>query len=130
VPFSLGRLRAQLVYSLELGGPLGPLDVLLGLSGLVLAVRSLREHRQASLPALLLALWCSTLAALGTLLWTGQTVRWQAFLFPALAIGGGLSLHTLWRRKGVARSLAYGVLVLAILRGATLWYSQIATAYH
>lgn len=130
VPFSLGRLHDQLTYSFAFQGPLGPLDAILGLAGLVIVVRGLRSQQRGVLLALFVAWWCSTLASLGSLLWTQQAVRWHAFLFPSLALGGGISLDLLWRKQGNWRVLAYGLLALSVLRGAVLWYSQIATYQH
>jgi hypothetical protein len=125
VPFGFSRLRDQLATLLSLWGRIDPLTLGLGLAGLLWALRSKRD-----LGLLLLAWWLSTALSLGSLLWTGQALRWTHFLFPALAIGGGFTLALLYRRGRVGHSLAYGLLGVLIVRGALLWYWQIATYYH
>jgi len=131
VPFGLGRVRHELVLSLGLMGRTGPLNAGLGLAGLALLFRRVAEGRAMELLwLLLLAWWLSALLSLGTLLWTQQALRWQAFLFPALALCGGVVLAALHHRGGARRALAYALLTIIIVRGAALWYVQIATYQH
>ena len=72
----------------------------------------------------------STALSLGSLLWTQQALRWEAFLFPALAVLGGRALAGLHRQGRIGRGAAYATLTVACLRGAALWYWQIATYQH
>ncbi|MDQ5852850.1 MAG: hypothetical protein M3380_12440, partial [Chloroflexota bacterium] len=65
-----------------------------------------------------------------SLLWTQQALRWEAFLFPALALCGGVALAGLHRRGRLGMALAYALLGLTCVRGASLWYWQIATYQH
>ena len=58
----------------------------------------------------LLAAWLgSTAISLGSLLWTRQALRWEAFVFPALAILGGTALAGLHRQGRLGRSVAYAL---------------------
>ena len=132
VPFGWGRLRDELAGALGLVGSVGPLLSILGLAGLILLVRDMRLHGTtgAALGPLLVA-WClSTIVSLGSLLWTQQALRWEAFLFPALALCGGVALAGLHRRGRLGMALAYALLGLTCVRGASLWYWQIATYQH
>lgn len=132
VPFGWRRLRGALVTSFGLAGMLGPLLGLLGLAGLARLLRAMRAHVAAGvvLGPLLAAWFCSTLISLGSLLFTQQALRWEAFLFPALAITGGTALAGLHRQGRLGRSAAYTLLAVSCLRGAALWYLQIASYQH
>ena len=79
-----------------------------------------------SVLAPLLAAWClSTLVSLGSLLWTRQALRWEAFVFPALALCGGTALAGLHRRGRFGQAAAYALLGMSVVRGAALWYWQL-----
>ncbi len=120
-----GRLLAELSHLWRLSGAIGPLVLLLGLSGVVLALR-----RWPPLGMLLLACAGSALLSPLSLLVSGQTLRWPAFLFPALALGGGIALTHLAERGQAARIVAYLLLALISVRGAVLWYTHVATYLH
>ena len=130
VPFGGGRLRAELLSAVAPRGFIGPILAPLGLAGLIALWRRRQALSGSGLPALLLAWWLGTLLSLGTLLWTQQAVRWQAMLFPAVALGGGVALAALARRGKAGQILAHALLAACILRGITLWYVQIATYLH
>jgi hypothetical protein len=132
VPFGWGRLRNELAGAFGLAGSVGPLLGLLAPAGLILLVRDmrLRDTIGVALGPLLVA-WClSTIVSLGTLLWTQQALRWEAFLFPALALCGGIALAGLHHHGRLGMAVAYALLGLSCVRGASLWYWQIATYYH
>jgi hypothetical protein len=132
VPFGWGRLRGALATSFGLAGMVGPLLGLLGLAGLALLLRDMRARVAAGvvLGPLLAAWFCSTLISLGSLLFTQQALRWEAFLFPALALTGGIALAGLHRQGRLGRSTAYALLAVSCVRGAALWYWQIASYQH
>lgn len=132
VPFGWGRLRGALANAFGLTGALGPLLGLLGLAGLAMLLRDMRARMATGMIlGPLLAAWVgSTLVSLGSLLFTQQALRWEAFLFPALALTGGIALAGLHRQGRLGRSAAYALLALSCARGAALWYWQIATYQH
>lgn len=125
LPFTFDRVWRVVAESISSVDRIGPLMAALGTAGLVLVMTRLRRLR-----SLMLAWWLSALLSLGSLLWTQQTLRWQAFLFPALALCGGVALAALARRGRVGHTLAYALLAVAVVRGAIFWYVQIATYQH
>jgi hypothetical protein len=132
VPFGWGRLRRELAGATGMYGQIGPLLGSLGLAGLVMLLRDMRARVSTGvlLGPLLAAWYLSTSVSLGSLLWTQQALRWEAFVFPALALCGGMALAGLHRRGRLGRRAAYALLAVSCLRGAALWYSQIATYQH
>lgn len=99
-----------------------PWLMLLGAVGAALAPRRL--------PALALPLQAWLLAALlsqVSLLWSEQTVRWQHFVFPALCIGGGITLAALYERRGWGRWTATLMLSFVLIAALVFWIAQIAT---
>ncbi|GIV97980.1 MAG: hypothetical protein KatS3mg057_2637 [Herpetosiphonaceae bacterium] len=102
-----------------------PLILAVGLAGTVLARR-----RGPQLGLLLPAWWVATLLSLSTILFSVQTVRWQHFLYPALAAGGGLLLAALWERGRAWRLAAGALLAYALLYGLIFWARHIAMYLH
>jgi len=127
VPFGFARIAHVVTLTLQPTGRIGLLAFGLGLMGLGLIVRKQRLQR---LQPLVVAWWLSALLSLASLLWTEQALRWEAFIFPALALCGGIALAALHRWGRTGQALAYGLLALGIVRGAVLWYSWIATYQH
>lgn len=132
LPFGWGRLRGELAGAFSMVGALGPLLGLLGFAGLAMLLRDMRSRVASGmvLGPLLAAWFCSTLISLGSLLFTQQALRWEIFLFPALALTGGIALAGLYRQGRLGRGAAYTLLALSCVRGAALWYWQIATYQH
>lgn len=82
------------------------------------------------LPALAIPLQAWLLAALLSqisLLWSEQTVRWQHFVFPALCIGGGITLAALYEQRGWGRWTAIVLLSFVLTAALAFWIVQIAT---
>jgi hypothetical protein len=125
LPFGWGRLLGELGKALKIGGFLGPLVPALGILGLIIIM-----WRMPSLRTLMLAWWLSTIASLGSLLWTQQALRWTVFLFPALAWSGGVALATIASRGRNGRVSACTALAVLIFFGAAVWYSQIVSYKH
>lgn len=114
------KLSAVAQSVISLGSLTPPWLLLLGIAGMALAPRYL--------PTLALPLRAWFLAALisqVSLLWSEQTVRWQHFLFPALCIGGAVTLEALLERRGWTRWTALLLLVLLLLAGLIFWIVQI-----
>jgi hypothetical protein len=105
------------------------LALVLGLIGVALV--TLAPARTLSgLGLLLLAWWGGTLLSLGLLLFANQGVRWQSFLYPALCLGAGPALATLWPR-GRAGRMVVGVLVAFLAwYGMAFWVAQIRDYLH
>jgi hypothetical protein len=122
---ALTRLGARTVRELRVGGTLYPLAVMLGVVGLALAARP-----RVGLPALLAAWWLGTALSLGLLLVARQGVRWEHFLYPALALGGGIALAASWRRGPMGRLAALAALAATLWYGGELWYNQLRAYLH
>src|SRR5262249_19538366 len=111
-PPDLLRLWGALLDAVSPQGKLPPLLVLLGLIALVdhgfwtQNLKSKIQNPKSGLGLLLLSWWLGTLLSLGLLLFAGQGVRWQHFLYPALCLGAGPVLAHLWRRGGAGRAVA------------------------
>lgn len=118
----LQRLLREPSDLLQWDGAIGPLLALLGLSGLLIAIR--RRHPLADL---LLAWWIGALLSWATLLISEQALRWEAFLFPAIAIGSGLVIASLWQRFGAWRWIAAATMSSAIALGGALWLHRLIT---
>jgi hypothetical protein len=139
----LARLVGRMRRELRVGGLLYPPLVALGLLGLLLSQEGTgkkghaRGNRQAArggggvgLALLLAAWWAGTLCSLGLLLFARQGVRWEHFLYPALALGGGTALGRLRRRGRAGRALALGLLAAILWYAGALWYNQLRTYLH
>ena len=126
-PFGFARVARAVSRALRFSDRIGPLMALLGVAGLGLIMR---EQRLQRVQPLVVAWWLSTLLSLASLLWTEQALRWEAFIFPALALCGGVALASLHRWGRTGQALAYSLMALGIVRGAVLWYSWIATYQH
>jgi len=128
-PPPTNSLVQRIGYQLEdLWRPLatiGPLATLLGIAGAVLAWRA-----ETKLGLLLAAWWASALLSWATLLSSQQALRWEAFVYPAVAIGGGIALGALWRRGAAPRALACLLAAAALVQGAVMWAQRIATYGH
>ena len=121
----LQRLGYEIDAFWRPGSSIGPLATLLGVGGAVLAWR-----RSAKLGLLLAGWWISALLSWVTLLWSQQALRWETFIYPAVALGGGITLGALFARGGVARVLAFTLVAVALAAGAVLWTLRIATYGH
>jgi hypothetical protein len=117
------RIWREAAELLLLSGVIGPLLAMLGLAGLVLAWRRCRE-----LGSLLLAWWLSVLLSWATLLISQQALRWESFIFPALALGGGIALADLWSRSQLLRLTAV-LLTAALLLSGGLWWIDRLISY-
>lgn len=116
------RLLREAQEVLLPGGSVGLLASVLGWSGLALAWR-----RWPALGELLAAWWLAVLLSWATLLISAQALRWEAFIFPAVALGGGLALGWLWARGRTERALAAALVVLALAQGAWRWLEHLQT---
>lgn len=125
IPFGFGWLWHVVRLALEPDGRIGIVLAALGGIGLWQFMA-----RPGALRPLVLAWWLSVLLTLVPLLWSRQTVRWEAFLFPALALCGGLALGDLRGRGRASRTLSYVLLGLVVFWGAARWYLQILTYQH
>lgn len=121
----LQRIGYQVDELWRIRGLVGPLATVLGLAGAVLSWR-----RSRNLGAVLAAWWLSALLSWGTLLSSQQALRWEAFVYPAVALGGGVTLEALRQRGAATRLLAFGLLAVALGIGAVLWVQRIATYGH
>lgn len=107
---------------LDLRGDSSPLMVALGGAGLWLAWR---QH--SAIRLVLAAWWLGAAASQVSLLWTGQTVRWTHFLYPALCIGGGIALAALAQGNRLTRVLVAGLLLIVLLIALITWITFIVT---
>lgn len=103
-------------------GSVGLVASLLSWGGLVLAWR-----RWPALGELLLAWWLAVLLSWATLLISAQALRWEAFVFPAVALSGGVALAWFWQRNGWGRVLALALTVLLLAQGAWHWLEHLRT---
>ncbi len=110
------KLRQQIDELIQPAGRIGPLLTALGLGGLAVAWRQGGAARD-----LLLAWWISVALSWATLLISQQALRWPAFVFAAVALGGGLALGALWRRGSWLRGIAVALVALALTQGGWLW---------
>jgi hypothetical protein len=105
------------------------LALTLGLLGAALVALA-ASRRLAGLRTLLLAWWGGTLLSLGLLLFASQGVRWQAFLYPALCLGGGPALAALWPRGRAGKIVAAGLVAFLAWYGLAFWVTQISDYLH
>ncbi|PLS77033.1 MAG: hypothetical protein CYG59_26025 [Chloroflexi bacterium] len=115
----LGFEWGELVW---LTGQIGPVLALLGLAGLVLAWRVYPR-----LAEILVAWWMATLLSWGTLLVSQQALRWEAFVLPAVALGGGLVLGEAWQRRTSFRPLALAIVMIVLVHGGALWVQRLVS---
>jgi hypothetical protein len=102
-----------------------PLTLAGGIIGLLLLWQ--RPHNTAKrrgLAATLLAWWLGVLLSFGLLLIASQGVRWQHFIYPALCLGGGVALATLWRRSNMGRVAAWLCLLTILSHGLLRWWIE------
>ncbi len=104
---------------------IGPLLLALGLAGWARLV--LLRYRLAPVVS---AWWAAGLLGVAPLLVSQQALRWQLWLFPTVALCGGVALAALWRRGRAAQALVCAVVALCWLRGAWWWVHWIATYLH
>lgn len=112
---------------------LTPPLVLSGLLGLAFLRQRCHAWNPAhGLHATLTAWWLGTLLAIGLPLITGasQGVRWAHFLYPALCLGAGPALATLWRRGTAGRLVVLIVLAIILSYGLITWIVQISDYMH
>ena len=116
----VGREAGKLLRS---DSSIGPLFTLLGLGGLIVAWR-----RCPTLNSLLLAWWLAVLLSWATLLISRQALRWESFIFPAIALGSGLLLGELWCRRVILK-LSAATATLALLGLGGLWWIDRLLSY-
>lgn len=119
------KLATQLSLARKLG--IQPLLVALGALGALLVGRHKTIPPRPAVGALLGAWWGGTLISLGLLVFASQGVRWQAFFYPALCLGGGPALDRIWPRGRAGRIVALGLLGFLIWFGLAYWVNQIET---
>jgi hypothetical protein len=85
------------------------------------------QHTNGPLWLLLLAWWGGTFLSILPLIVRDQTVRWEAFLYPALCLGAGPILSLIWSRGRGGRLISIILLSFLVWRGIALWYDQIIT---
>jgi hypothetical protein len=116
------RLGFELGELVTWPGQIGPILTLLGLAGLVLA-----WWRCRPLGEVLVAWWLATLLSWGTLLVSGQALRWEAFILPAVMIGGGMVIAEMWQRRGLIRVTAASIVSAVLIHGGVLWVQRLIT---
>nr|MCU0493052.1 hypothetical protein [Chloroflexaceae bacterium] len=116
-------IGASFVQTLFLpGGFLPPLLSGLGLLGLVLLWWCKPANGETlALATLLAAWWIGVVLAQGLLLVADQGLRWVAFLYPALCMGGGVALGWCWQRGRWGRALALLVPLALFAQGLSFW---------
>lgn len=119
------RLGFELSELTRWNGQLGPLLTLLGIAGVGLA-----WQRNRRLAQLLLVWWLATLGSWATLLTSAQTLRWEAFVFPALVLGGAYVLNALWRHGQLGQWLTTGIVTSVLVMGCIQWITRLATYNH
>lgn len=113
----IGREAGELLL---LDGAIGPILTALSLAGLALAWR-----RSRALGSLLLAWWLAVLLSWATLLFSQQALRWESFIFPAIALGGGVALAELWCRARILRLSAALVMGALLIAGGVWWIERL-----
>ena len=121
----IAGLWSALAQALHWRGPIGPAIAALGAVGIGLSLRSRPE-----LGLVLLACSMSALLSLVSLLVSQQTLRWQAFVFPALAVGSGMALARLESRGRAGRIAAYLLVAGTLVFGAAHWYAHVGIYLH
>jgi hypothetical protein len=106
-----------------------PLALALALIGVALVTLA-PSRTLPGLGMLLLAWWGGTLLSLGVLLFANQGVRWQSFLYPALCLGAGPTLATLWPRGRAGRIVVGVIIAFLAWYGLVFWVAQIRDYLH
>lgn len=117
------RIMREAGELLRLDGAIGPLLTALSLAGMALAWR-----RNRVLGGVLLAWWLAILLSWATLLFSQQALRWESFIFPAIALGGGIALAELWCRTRMLK-LSAALLTLALLISGGVWWIDRLISY-
>ncbi len=97
---------------------------------LIIWIGSQNKPRQRGLAALIGAWWLGVLLSQGLMLIASQGVRWSIFLYPALCLGVGPALATLWRRGGAGRVVSSSIVAATLLYGLIIWITQIRDYLH
>ena len=103
------------------------------IGGVLAGVRTRRWAHAWAQPAigtLLSAWWAGTVLSLGLLLFASQGVRWQAFFYPALCLGGGPALDQLWNRGWAGRAALIAAASFLLWNGLEFWIRQIYYYLH
>lgn len=103
------------------------------IGGVLAGVRTRRWAHAWAQPAigtLLSAWWAGTVLSLGLLLFASQGVRWQAFFYPALCLGGGPALDQLWKRGWAGRAALIAAASFLLWNGLEFWIRQIYYYLH
>jgi hypothetical protein len=114
------RIAREAGKLLLLDGAIGPILTALSFAGLALIWR-----RNQALGGLLLAWWLAMLLSWATLLVSQQALRWESFIFPAIALGGGIALAELWCRTTVLRLSAALVTAALLVSGGMWWIDRL-----
>jgi hypothetical protein len=124
----LAILVGTVMQMIAPGNRLGPILVAGGVVGAVLLWQ--RRGNATGLAHVVLAWWVGVGISFGLLLVARQGVRWQHFLFPALCLGAGPLLATLWRRGGAGRLVAGGGVLIPLSHGLIGWVVRISSYLH
>jgi hypothetical protein len=116
------RVAREAGKLLRIDSSIGPLFTLLGLGGLIVAWR-----RCPTLGGLLLAWWLAVLLSWATLLISRQALRWESFIFPAIALGSGLVLGELWCRRTILKLSAATATLALVGLGGFWWIDRLLT---
>ncbi|HEX6292420.1 MAG TPA: hypothetical protein VFZ66_24755 [Herpetosiphonaceae bacterium] len=114
------RIGGEVSKLLQPNSTIGPLLALLGIGGLIVAWRRCR-----ALGGLLAAWWLAMLLSWATLLISQQALRWESFIFPAIALGSGLALAELWCRRAIFRLGAIAAAALMLGWGGVWWIDRL-----
>ena len=126
--------KMQNQIGLTSGLRLSVLLMALGAVGGVLA--GLRKRRwahpwaQPGFATLLTGWWGGTLFSLSLLLFASQGVRWQAFFYPALCLGGGPALEQVWKRGRAGRAALIAAASFLLWNGLEFWIRHIYYYLH
>lgn len=116
----IGREASKLLH---INSTIGPLLTTLGLAGLVIM-----WQRSRALGGVLLAWWVAMLLSWATLLISQQALRWESFIFPAVALGSGVALSDLWCRRTIPK-LSAATATLALLGSGGIWWIERLISY-
>lgn len=119
---ALQRLGFEFGELVRLTGQIGPMLAALGLVGLLVAWR-----KYPLLVPVLAAWWIAALLSWGTLLVSQQALRWEAFLLPAVVMGGGLAVGEAWQRRTNLRLGALAVIAVVLINGGVLWVQRLVS---
>ena len=119
---ALQRLGVEFGELVRLTGQIGPMLAALGLVGLYVA-----WCQYPRLAPVVAAWWIAALLSWGTLLMSQQALRWEAFLLPAVVLGGGLAVGEAWQSRTSLRFSALAVVAVVLINGGVLWVQRLVS---